>query len=94
MTQQRNAVSATEVQQWLVDKIAVRLGVPPEQVGVDTYFDDFELDSTEALVLAGELEKWLGMQLETTALWYHPTIAELAAHIAGEDTEGSDAASR
>jgi acyl carrier protein len=94
MTQQRNAVSAPEVQQWLVEKIALRLDVPPEQIGVDTYFDDFDLDSTEALVLAGELEKWLGMQLETTALWYHPTIAELAAHIAGGTTEGSDAAPR
>jgi acyl carrier protein len=94
MTQQRSAVSSSEVQQWLVEKIAIRLGVPPEEVGVDTYFDDFALDSTEALVLAGELEKWLGMQLETTALWYHPTIAELAGHIAGGNAEGSDAAAR
>jgi acyl carrier protein len=94
MTQQRNAVTAAEVQNWLVEKIAVRLGVPAGQVCVDTYFDEFALDSTEALVLAGELEKWLGIELETTALWYHPTIAELAAHIAGENTEGSDAAAR
>jgi acyl carrier protein len=94
MTQQRNAVSAAEVQDWLVDKIAVRLGVPPEEVAVDGYFDEFALDSTEALVLAGELEKWLGIELETTALWYHPTIAELAAHIAGGKAEDSDAAAR
>jgi acyl carrier protein len=94
MTQQRNAVSAAEVQDWLVGKIAGRLGVPPEEVAVDGYFDEFGLDSTEALVLAGELEKWLGIELETTALWYHPTIAELAAHIAGGKVEDSDAAAR
>jgi acyl carrier protein len=69
---------------WLVDKLAQRLEVPPEQVDVDKYFDEFSLDSTEALILAGELENWLGYQIETTAIWYHPTINELAAYLAEE----------
>ncbi|MEV4314043.1 acyl carrier protein [Actinocrispum sp. NPDC049592] len=73
--------TAAEVQEWLVARIAGRLAVPPEQVDVDQYFDEFALDSTEALVLAGELENWLGLELETTALWYHPTIADLSAWI-------------
>jgi len=72
------------VQNWLREKVASRLGTAPSEVLPDTYFDDFGLDSTEALILAGELERWLGFELETTALWYHPTIAELSAHIASE----------
>ncbi|GAA0637536.1 acyl carrier protein [Kutzneria viridogrisea] len=77
-----------EVWQWLVDKIAHRLGVPAQQVDVHRYFDEFDLDSTEALVLSGELESWLGFELETTALWYHPTIAELSAHIVAKRDGG------
>lgn len=74
-------LTENEVRDWLVEKIAHRLGVPAGEVDVDQYFDDFDLDSTEALVLSGELENWLGFELETTALWYHPTINELAGYI-------------
>ncbi|GII86770.1 hypothetical protein Ssi03_47600 [Sphaerisporangium siamense] len=74
-------LTETEVREWLVGKLAHRLGVPAEQVDTDQYFDEFDLDSTEALVLSGELENWLGFELETTALWYHPTINELAGYI-------------
>jgi acyl carrier protein len=77
-------VTAKESEDWLVEKIAHRLGVPTSEVSVEQYFDEFDLDSTEALILAGELESWLGFELGTTALWYHPTIKELAAYIAEE----------
>lgn len=75
------------VQEWLVEKVAFKLEIPRSEVDVDQYFDDFALDSTEALVLSGELENWLGFELETTALWYHPTIAELSRYIAEKQAE-------
>jgi acyl carrier protein len=78
------ALTEEMVRNWLLEKVASRLGTEPSQVSPDTYFDDFGLDSTEALILAGELERWLGFELETTALWYHPTIGELSAHIVSE----------
>ena len=77
-------LTAQAVQDWLVEKIAYRLQVDPSTIDVTTLFDDFELDSTEALILAGELESWIGVELPTTALWYHPTIADLATFIAEE----------
>lgn len=83
MTSTQNAVhSETDIQQWLVTKVATRLELEPGLIDVDQLFDDFGLDSTEALVLAGELEAWVGAELPTTALWYHPTIRELATYIA------------
>jgi acyl carrier protein len=72
------------IQDWLVEKVAHRIGVAPAEVDVNQYFDTFGLDSTEALVLAGELERWLGKEIESTALWYHPTIAELAQYLKEE----------
>jgi acyl carrier protein len=77
-------ITVGSVQDWLVEKIAHRLNLRPEEIDVEQYFDEFDLDSTEALLLAGELENWLGFQLETTALWYHPTIAALATYITQE----------
>ncbi|MDA3629655.1 acyl carrier protein [Saccharopolyspora oryzae] len=74
-------LTVESVQEWIVAQVAARLETTPDQVDVHKYFDEFGVDSADALVLAGELEKWLGFELETTAMWYHPTIAELAAHI-------------
>ena len=79
-----NPAVAGDIQTWLVQKIAVRLSTTPDTINVDQYLDEFGLDSTEALVLSGELEKWLGFEIETTALWYHPTISSLSAYIAEE----------
>lgn len=76
--------SKRDVEQRLTEMVGSRLGVPAADVDVDQFFDDFGLDSTEALVLAGELESWIGMELPTTALWYHPTIADLSTFIAEE----------
>jgi acyl carrier protein len=77
-----NPAVCSDVQTWLVEKIAVRLKVAEEHVDVNRYLDEFGLDSTEALVLSGELEKWIGTEIESTALWYHPTISLLSAYIA------------
>ncbi|GAA4827406.1 acyl carrier protein [Saccharopolyspora rosea] len=74
-------LTVERVQNWITTQVAARLETTADQVDVHKYFDEFGLDSADALVLAGELEKWLGFELETTAMWYHPTIAELSAHI-------------
>ncbi|HSK41625.1 MAG TPA: acyl carrier protein [Arenibaculum sp.] len=75
------ALTEEAVSQWLVAKFAHKLGVPESEIDIDKVFPDFDLDSTEVLVLSGELEKWLGFELMPTAMWYHPTIGKLAAHI-------------
>lgn len=85
-------ITVKDAQDWLVDKLATRLSVEPGSIDVEQYFDEFDLDSTEALILAGEMEKWLGFELEATALWYHPTISALSAHIAEEHARHASAA--
>jgi acyl carrier protein len=85
-------VSAQEAQDWLIEKIANRLGVEPAGVSPEQYFDELSLDSTEVLILAGEMENWLGFALEATALWYHPTIKDLAVHIGEESAQRASAA--
>ncbi|MFG2936835.1 acyl carrier protein [Streptomyces sp. NPDC048282] len=86
------AVTAREAEDWLIGKIAHRLGVADTEVSREVYFDELDLDSTEALILAGEMENWLGFELSTTTLWYHPTIKDLAAYIAEESSQRAAAA--
>lgn len=69
---------------WLVEKFAYKLSVATSEVDTDLLFSEFGVDSTETMLLAGELEDWLGFELAPTAMWYHPTISRLAVYIAEE----------
>lgn len=86
------AVTAPEAEGWLIEKIAHRLGVAATEVSSEVYFDELDLDSTEALILAGELENWLGFELSTPTLWYHPTVKDLAVYLAEESAQRATAA--
>ncbi|GGO95508.1 acyl carrier protein [Wenjunlia tyrosinilytica] len=76
--------SAKTVLDWLVNRIATRLDVPAEQVPVDAYIDELDIDSADALVLVTALQQWLGRDLDVTEVWRHPTLLELSAYLARE----------
>jgi len=75
--------SAEEIRGWLKSRIAHRLGLRPEDVPSDQPVTRLGVDSTEAVVISGELQEWLGRRVAPTALWDHPTIDALAAHLGG-----------
>jgi len=79
-----HVITAESIRDWLVEQFAHRLGVKAGEIDVNQYFNDFGLDSTQALALANGLESWLGMEVEAAALWYYPTIAEFSQYIAEE----------
>ncbi|HEX3130887.1 MAG TPA: SDR family NAD(P)-dependent oxidoreductase, partial [Thermoanaerobaculia bacterium] len=78
--------SAIEIQGWLVTRLAGLLKVDPGTIGALEPFADFGLTSWDAVGLSGELEEWLGTSLSPVLLYEHPTIAELARHLAGGET--------
>jgi amino acid adenylation domain-containing protein/thioester reductase-like protein len=84
ISSQRISASQSEIQEWLVAKIAVTLDVPPETLNINEPLAQFGLDSLQTVTLAGELENWLGRSLSPTLVWDFPTIAELARHLADE----------
>lgn len=88
-TSSLNPAVPSDVQRWLVEKIAHRLKVSEAQIDMEKYLDEFGLDSTEALVLSGELEKWTGTELESTAIWYYPTISTLSQYVAERVTQAA-----
>jgi acyl carrier protein len=79
-----------EIRSWLVTRIAVRLEIAPEQVDTQETFASFGIPSKDAVALSGLLEEWLGRPVAATAIWEHPTIELLAAHLAAGEGPGTD----
>lgn len=66
---------------WLAGRVAETSGVEPEEIDTGTPFDVYGVNSTDAVSLSGELADRFGIQLAPTALYDHPTIDALVAHL-------------
>lgn len=84
MSEEKRARSAAEIERWLIEKIAARVQTEPERIAADEPIARLGVDSTEAVVLSGELQEWLGVKVPPTVAWDHPTIAAMAAFLAGK----------
>ena len=71
------------IQQWLIQELSRRLKIAPDDIGIREPFARFGLDSIGAVGLSGELETWLGRRLDPTLAYDYPSVASLAAHLAG-----------
>jgi acyl-CoA synthetase (AMP-forming)/AMP-acid ligase II/acyl carrier protein len=88
------AFTADEVEAWLTQRIAARLGLPRAQVQVTTPFIEFGMSSVDATEIAAGLERWLGRPLSPTAIYNYPTISALARWLAGPSANSRPAASK
>jgi len=75
--------SEKQIRDHLVAEIADVMGLALERVDSREPFAAFGIASVEAVHLVGKLESWLGLELDPTLLWDHPTIDALAKHLAG-----------
>ncbi|MBE9045282.1 aminotransferase class I/II-fold pyridoxal phosphate-dependent enzyme [Pleurocapsales cyanobacterium LEGE 10410] len=81
-----NTVSASEtIQGWLIDKLAEILEIEPNQIDVGQDFEEYGLESAEAINLSGDLEEYLGCRLPPTLLWDYQNIADLAQYLANSN---------
>ncbi|MDJ0572808.1 MAG: acyl carrier protein [Pleurocapsa sp. MO_192.B19] len=77
-------LSAAEIQGWIVSYLAELLEVDPDEIELAIPFDRYGLDSSIAIGMTGDLEDWLGKELDPTLLYDYPTIETLAQHLAEE----------
>ena len=73
--------TTAEIQAWIVSYLAELLEVDPDEVDVTIPFDRYGLDSAAAVGLTGDLEEWLGKEVDPTVLYDYPTIASLVKHL-------------
>jgi len=81
------SLTAADIENWLIDRIATRLGLTSAQIHVTTPFLEFGMGSVDAVEIAAQLERWLGRRLSPTAIYNHPNIAALAAWLSRPHTE-------
>ncbi len=84
-TKQKNLAIIAEIQLWLISYLAELLGIEPDELDVTIPFDRYGLDSSAAVGMIGDLEEWLGSQLDPTLIYDYPTIEVLAGHLSEED---------
>ncbi len=79
--------SAESIQNWLIEKVAQRVDLDPDEIDSHAAFESFGMESAEALVLLSQLEQWLGRSVPPVLLWNYPTIAHLSERLAAGDEE-------
>ncbi|MDJ0897263.1 MAG: acyl carrier protein [Xenococcus sp. MO_188.B8] len=77
-------LSTAEIQSWIVSYLAELLELDPNEIDLAIPFDNYGLDSAVAVGMTGDLEDWMGRELDPTLLYDYPTIEVLAQHLAEE----------
>lgn len=71
----------TEIQEWIVAYLAQLLEIKPQEVDVTVPLDSYGLDSSAAIGLTGDLEAWLGCEIDPTVIYDYPTVEALSEHL-------------
>lgn len=79
--------SAVNIQTWLASYLAHLLEVEPNEVDIKIPFERYGLDSAAVIGLTGDMEEWLGFELDPTLLYDYPTIETLSQHLVEEYIE-------
>jgi len=79
--QTTSAYSVTDIQSWLVEKLAEKCRCSRQDIDIHADFASYGLDSVAMVSLIGELENWLGERLDPTLAYNYPTIASLSNYL-------------
>ena len=82
-------VSEAAIRDWCIAYVGRTVDDPTVAVGPDATFAQMGLDSASSAYFIVELEEWLGTELDPEIVAEHPTIAQLASHIAGQRGGGN-----
>ena len=70
------------LQDWIIARISRLTGLPPEEIDAQEPVTRYGLDSIAVVVIATDLEKWLGYRFQENPVDAYPTIAALSRFLA------------
>lgn len=76
------AFTEAQIRAQIRASLASALSVAENTLDDERDFDAYGLPSLEAVELAGELEDFLGREIDAEAIFDHPTVSQLARHLA------------
>jgi 8-amino-7-oxononanoate synthase len=77
------------IRSWLITNIASVVNMEPSRIDVRQTFDNYGLDSLQAVSLSGDLETWLNREVSPTVVWDYPTVEQLARHLSENHVNGN-----
>lgn len=77
-------LTAESLRTWLIEYLAVRLGIDPADIDTGKSFESYGLDSRTAVHASGALEKVVERRLSPALLYEHQTVDDLCSYLAGE----------
>lgn len=77
--------TVVDIQRWLLERIAARIGVPPEQLDIHQPLNRYVLDSLSLFTIAVECEQWLSVRLDPNILVDSPSLFCLANRLANAE---------
>jgi acyl transferase domain-containing protein/acyl carrier protein len=75
-------LTASEIQDWLLQEIAKAIGIKSEDLNPRLPFDSYGLDSILALSVIGAAQTSIGLELSPLLLVHYPTVESLSQHLA------------
>ena len=81
MNSPESASSAADLRGWLRARVAHYAQLDAAEIDATAALTTYGLDSVYALILCGDIEDHLGLVLEPTVAWDHPSIDALARHL-------------
>lgn len=75
----------SQIQTWLINYLSESLEIDPKSIDVTLPFESYGLDSSATVVMSGDLQTVLGIDLEPTIMFDYPTIEALSQHLGEED---------
>ncbi|MFN6561342.1 MAG: thioester reductase domain-containing protein [Nostoc sp. ChiSLP01] len=85
----KKSFTAADIQHFLVSNLAELLNAETADIDIEENLENYGLDSAQAMILVGKLEKLLGFQPSPLLLWHYPNIASLSQRLAEEVQEDS-----
>jgi acyl carrier protein len=76
--------SEAEIRDFCLDYLRKNLEIPPDEIVPEANFARLGLDSGNSVHFLVGLEEWLGRELDPEVIYDHPTVADLARHLAGQ----------
>lgn len=76
--------TAEVIQEWIIANIAEQIGAELDEIDINERLDSYGLDSAQAMLLAAQLEDFLGFELSPTLVWHYPTIQAFSERLAEE----------
>lgn len=76
---------------WLLDRAALLLRLPAEEIDPEIPLTGYGMDSLTSVEFSKNLQEEFGLRVSTTLLWDYPTLESLSSYLAGlAPAEASD----